>query len=209
MPRGGPCSLGAASAGYRLSIWRPEGASPSASTLLVIKFCDSVECVSGASASYRKSPMTRRHQRRRFRPIPEQLSLPLGCSVLAHAAPSRSRARSKGKRWPWPRVLPATNPAMHGRPDSVPAALGRNKPINSFRQPQRFSLTPVISALIYEVNGKRWPYAATLSPFCSRPVALVSDRRAHVRGRRVAGVQAYPLVGHTRRTGLPPLRLPR
>src|SRR5262245_7091086 len=124
--------------------------------------------------------MRRPHPRRRSRPTPAQLSLPLDYSLSARAGLFRNRARSKAKRKPWPQVPLATNPAMPVPLDSVLAAWVLDTPVNSFRQPQRFVLTPTLSTLIDEANGNRWPYVATLPPFLSRAVALASDRCAHV-----------------------------
>ena len=143
-----------------------------------------------------------RRRRSRFLPSPAQLALPLDYSLSARAVPSRSRARSKARQRPWPQVHPATSPAMHGRLGSVPATWEQSKPVNSFRQPQRFLLTSVISTLIGKVNGKRWPYAATLSPLFSRQVALVSDRSAHERGGGVgtpSGLSAGPTANQSAR----------
>src|SRR5947207_536901 len=97
-----------------------------------------------------------RHQRKKSRPAPEQLSLPLDCSLSERGGLSRSRAPLKAKRKPWPQALPATNPASHGRHGSVPATFEQNRPPNSFRQPQRFVLTSLLSTLISNANGKRW-----------------------------------------------------
>ncbi len=148
-----------------------------------------------------------RRRRIRFRPSPAQLALPLDYSLSVRAAPSRSHGRSKAKRTPWPQVRPATNPAMRARRGFVPATLGLNKPVNSFRQPQRFTLTSLISTLIHKVNGKRWPYAAALSPFLSRQVALVSDRGAHVGRGSVGSLPRHPLGRNGWRAKLPALWL--
>src|SRR5688500_15049403 len=104
----------------------------------------------------------------KFRHSPEQLSLPLDYSKSARVVPFRNPARSKAKRKPWPQARLATSPAMPAPPDSVLASSSLDREVNSFRQPQRFVLTSVISMLISDVNGNRWRYGAALSPLLSR-----------------------------------------
>src|SRR6266571_86949 len=149
------------------------------------------------------------YRRKRSRPIPGQLALPLDYSQSERAGPSRNPARSKARLRPWPQALPATNPAMPERRGFAPATLADGKPVNSFRQPQRFTLTSMLSALIGYVNGNRWPNGTALSPFLSRQVALVSDRGAHVGRGSLGRLPAYPLVGHQRRTRVSAVRLSR
>ena len=64
------------------------------------------------------------------------------------------------------------------------------------RQRQRFSLTPTLSTLINEVNGKRWPYVSALPPFLSRTFAKFSEGSAHVRGGGAGRLPAHSLVRH-------------
>ena len=45
---------------------------------------------------------------------------------------------------------------------------------NYFRQGHRFSLTPLLSTLINEVNGNRWPHVSTLPPLSPSADALPS-----------------------------------
>ena len=149
------------------------------------------------------------YRRKQSRPIPGQIALPLDYSQSERAAPSRNHVPSRSKRKPWPQVLPATNPARLLRHGFVPASWKPNKPVNSFRQPQRFLLTSLILTLINNVNGKRWRYGTALPPFFSRQVALISDRGAYVGRGSMGGLPAYPLVRYARRTGLSALRLSR
>lgn len=136
--------------------------------------------------SYRR-PRTESHR------FPTQLSLPLGYFELVPADLLRSRGRSKRPHSPpSPRRLEALQ-AMLARLDIVPASSTQTNGVKYFRQGQRFQLTPLVSVLINEVNGKRWPDVAALPPQQSGPFAEFGEGGPHVeRGSRY-GLQEHPL----------------
>lgn len=134
----------------------------------------------------------RRRRRKRFPASPEQLSwLPMW-PVSAHADRPQSHARSNLKRPHRWQDRPVTTPAMPALLGIVPVTCETDTKNN--RQRQRFSLTPTLSTLISEVNGKRWPYVSALSPLHRSQVAKFSEGRAHVRGRSSGRLPAHPLV---------------
>src|ERR1700730_5040910 len=123
-----------------------------------------------------------RYRRKRFLPPQAQLSLPLDYSQSERDALSRNRAQLKGRRARrWQDRL-ATMPTIPSQRDIVQASCPPDS--NKLRQRQRFLLTPTLSTLISNVNGKRWhSNVPALSSFSSRSFAKPSEGRAHV-GRR-------------------------
>ena len=142
----------------------------------------------------KKFPMRKIRHRRwpqtkvRSLPAPGQIELPLDYSESERDARPRSRARSKATRQPIsPRRL-ETNQAKRARlciaPESTSSVM-RN--INEkLRQGQRLSLTPTLSTIITEANGKRWPRLCLSTSSSRQPqgrsrlasVARMSDEEA-------------------------------
>src|SRR5258708_39568257 len=94
--------------------------------------------------------------------LPMQLALPLDYSAAAPGGPPQNPERSKRPR---SRLLQArleANLAMLGQLGTVPGSLDENSDLNYFRQGQRFKLTPLLSTIINEVNGKRWSHGSAL-----------------------------------------------
>lgn len=142
-------------------------------------------------AAYHRQQM----QHRRF---PVQLSLPLDCSASAHGGLPQNREQSKRPR---SRLLQArleANLAMLGRLDTVPGSLDQTSDVNNFRQGQRFKLTPLLSTLINEVNGKRWPgdSVATLPTIGKGEVAKFSEGRPFVGRGSLPDLQTGSLGRH-------------
>jgi hypothetical protein len=80
--------------------------------------------------------------------------LPLDYSQSERDALSQSRAPLKGKRSRrWQDRL-ATIPTIPAQLGIAQASCASDS--NKFRQRQRFVLTPTLSTLINDVNGKRW-----------------------------------------------------
>src|SRR5438105_4632661 len=121
-----------------------------------------------------------RNQQRRSRAPQAQLSLQLDYSQSERDALSRNRAPLKGRRArPWQDRL-ATSPTIPARHGIVQASCEPDS--NKFRKRQRFLLTPTLSTLISNVNGKRWrSNVSALPPFTCRTFAKPSESRAHVR----------------------------
>lgn len=144
-----------------------------------------------------------RHRRKQFPASLGQLELPLGCLRSARAVPPQSLEWSNfrhGRHW---QDRPATVLAMPAPLCTVQVTCDRDNENN--RKRQRFSLTPTLSALINEVNGKRWPYVSALSPFLRGAFAKSGEGRAHVRGRGAGRLSAHSMVRYQRRTSLPAL----
>lgn len=110
--------------------------------------------------------------------FPKQLVLPLDCSGLAPAYRPQNPSPSKRPR---SRLLQArleTNLAMLARLDTVPGSSNQVNDLKYFRQGQRFVLTSLLSALITEVNGKRWPHVSALPHFSKGADAQSVESRA-------------------------------
>jgi hypothetical protein len=111
---------------------------------------------------------------------PRQLALPLDYSGLAPAAQPQSLAPSKRRRSRFLQARLEASLAMLAQLDTVPGSFEENSDVNYFRQGQRFTLTPSLSSLINEVNGKRWSHVATLPPIGKGEVAKFSEGRPFV-----------------------------
>lgn len=132
----------------------------------------------------------------RSRPFPVQLSLPLDCFESAPADRPQNLEQSKRPR---SRLLQArleANLAMLARLGSVPGSFPENNDLDYFRQGQRFKLTPLLSMLINEVNGKRWSHVATLPSHGKGEVAKFSEGRPPVGRGSLPDLQTGPLVCH-------------
>ena len=88
------------------------------------------------------------------------------------------------------------NLAMLGRLDTVPGSFCEDSDVNEFRQDQRFKLTPLLSTLINEVNGKRWSHVSALPPFGKGPFAKFSEGRPLVGRGSLPNLQAGSLGRH-------------
>src|ERR1700730_15813640 len=122
--------------------------------------------------------MSRRYQRKRFLSPQAQLALPLDYSRSERDALSRNPAPLKGRRarrWQDRLAKTLTIPA---RRDIVQASCPPDS--NKVRRRQRFLLTPTLSTLISNVNGKRWRSNVSAFPsFTCRTFAKPSEGRAH------------------------------
>src|SRR5215472_7765197 len=117
----------------------------------------------------------------KFRLPPEQLALPLDYSWSEPGAEPQSHERSKRPR---SRLLQArleNNLAMLGRLGTVPGSLPESMDLNYFRQGHRFSLMPLLSTLLTEFNGKRWPHVTALPPLTQGADAQSGESRAPFR----------------------------
>ena len=85
---------------------------------------------------------------------------------------------------------------MLGRLDTVPGSFEENSDVNYFRQGQRFKLTPLLSTLINEVNGKRWSHVAALPSHGKGEVAKFSEGRPLVGRGSLPDLQTDPLGLH-------------
>jgi hypothetical protein len=129
-------------------------------------------------------------------PFPVQLALPLDCSVSDHGVLPQNPERSKRPR---SRLLQArleANLAILGRLDTVPGSFQENSDLDYFRQGQRFKLTPLLSTLINEVNGKRWSHVAALPSHGKGEVAKFSESRPFVGLGSLPDLQTGPLGCH-------------
>ena len=127
---------------------------------------------------------------------PRQLALPLDYSASAPAARPQSRAPSKRRRSRFLQARLEANLAMLARLDTVPGSFVENSDVKHFRQGQRFKLTPSLSSLITEVNGKRWSHVAALPSHGKGEVAKFSEGRPFVGRGSLSDLQAGPLGGH-------------
>ena len=128
--------------------------------------------------------------------FPVQLELPLDYSASAHGAPPQSPERSKRPRSRFLQARLEANLATLARLDTVPGSFGENSDVNYFRQGQRFKLTPLLSTLITEVNGKRWSHVAALPSIGKGEVAKFSESRPFVGRGSLSDLQAGPLGCH-------------
>jgi hypothetical protein len=112
--------------------------------------------------------------------FPVQLALPLGYSESAPAALPQSLSPSKRRRSRFLQARLEASLAMLARLDTVPGSFPEYDDQEYFRQGQRFTLTPSLSSLITEVNGKRWSHVAALPSHGKGEVAKFSDRRPFV-----------------------------
>lgn len=129
----------------------------------------------------------------KFRRFPVQLSLPLDCFESAPVCLPQNPERSKRPR---SRLLQArleANLAMLARLDTAPGSFAQYDDRNEFRQGHRFSLTPLLSTLINEVNGKRWSHVATLPSHGKGEVAKFSEGRPFVGRGSLPDLQTDPL----------------
>ena len=85
---------------------------------------------------------------------------------------------------------------MLARLDTVPGSFEENTDVKYFRQGQRFKLTPSLSSLINEVNGKRWSHVATLPSHGKGEVAKFSEGRPFVGRGSLPDLQTDPLGRH-------------
>jgi hypothetical protein len=128
--------------------------------------------------------------------FPVQLALPLDCSASAHGGLPQSPEPSKRPRSRFLQARLEANLAMLGRLDIVPGSFEQNSEVNYFRQGQRFKLTPLLSTLINEVNGKRWSHVATLPHIGKGEVAKFSESRPFVRRGSLSDLQVGSLGRH-------------
>lgn len=142
-------------------------------------------------------PMTLRGRKMKFPVFPEQLSLPIDCLLSERGAPSQSRGRSIGKRWPRAQDRLATSqskPLLHGTVQASSVPLKREI---IFGQPQRFSLTPTLYAIITEVNANRWRGNGSALPSLTRcPDYQSGEGRAYERRGSPRRLPQHPLGGH-------------
>ena len=130
------------------------------------------------------------------RPFPTQLALPLGYSELAPGGLPQNPEPSKRPRSRFLQARLEANLAMLARLDTVPGSFVENSDVKHFRQGQRFKLTPSLSSLITEVNGKRWSHVAALPHIGKGEVAKFSESRPFVRRGSLSDLQADPLGRH-------------
>jgi hypothetical protein len=130
--------------------------------------------------------------------FPVQLALPLDCFASAPCALPQSPAPSKRRRSRFLQVRLEANLAMLARLDTVPGSFQEDSEVNYFRQGQRFKLTPLLSTLITEVNGKRWPgdSVAALPTIGKGEVAKFSEGRPFVGRGSLPDLQTGSLGGH-------------
>ena len=132
----------------------------------------------------------------KFRPFPEQLALPLDYSASARGGLPQSLERSKRPRSRFLQARLEANLAMLGPLDTVPGSFWENSDLNYFRQGQRFQLTPLLSMLINEVNGKRWSHVSALPLIGKGEVAKFSEGRPLVGRGSLSNLQVGPLGRH-------------
>ena len=132
--------------------------------------------------------------KRRLPPKPP--ATPSGYSASARGALPQSPEPSKRRRSLLLQARLEANLAMLARLDTVPGSFPESTDVNYFRQGQRFKLTPTLSTLINEVNGKRWSHVAALPSHGKGEVAKFSEGRPLVRRGSLPDVQAGPLGCH-------------
>jgi hypothetical protein len=111
---------------------------------------------------------------------PEQTASPSGYSASARGGLPQSPEPSKRRRSLLLQARLEANLAMLARLDTVPGSFPEYDDKNYFRQGQRFTLTPSLSSLITEVNGKRWSHVAALPSHGKGEVAKFSEGRPFV-----------------------------
>jgi hypothetical protein len=130
------------------------------------------------------------------RPFPAQLALPLDYSASARGGLPQSPEPSKRQRSRYLQARLEANLAMLARLDTVPGSFQENSDVNNFRQGQRFKLTPLLSTIINEVNGKRWSHVAALPHIGKGEVAKFSESRPFVGRGGLSDLQAGSLGRH-------------
>ena len=128
--------------------------------------------------------------------FPVQIALPLDYSASGPGAPPQSLAPSKRRRSRFLQARLEANLAMLARLDTVPGSFEENSDVKYFRQGQRFKLTPSLSSLITEVNGKRWSHVAALPHIGKGEVAKFSESRPFVGRGSLPDLQAGSLGRH-------------
>ena len=133
----------------------------------------------------------------KYRQFPVQLALPLDYSASALACLPQSPEPSKRRRSRFLQARLEANLAMLARLDTVPGSLPESTDLNYFRQGHSFSLTPLLSTLINEVNGNRWSQNVAALPHIGKgEVAKFSEGRPFVRRGSLSDLQAGPLGSH-------------
>ncbi len=128
---------------------------------------------------------------------PTQLALPLDYSASAPDDPPQSLAPSKRRRSRFLQARLEANLATLSQLDTVPGSLDESSDLNYFRQGQRFKLTSLLSSLITEVNGNRWPRNVSALPHIGKgEVAKFSEGRPFVRRGSLPDLQASSLGRH-------------
>jgi hypothetical protein len=127
---------------------------------------------------------------------PAQLSLPLDYSASAPGGLPQSPSPSKRQRSRFLQARLEANLAMLARLDTAPGSFVENSDVKYFRQGQRFKLTPSLSSLINEVNGKRWSHVATLPSHGKGEVAKFSEGRPFVGRGSLPDLQAGSVGRH-------------
>src|SRR3954453_8598250 len=94
--------------------------------------------------------------------LARQLALPLDYSASVPADRPQSPEPSKRPRSRFLQARLEANLAMLARLDTVPGSFPEYGDVEELRQGQRFTLTPLLSTLITEVNGKRWSHVSAL-----------------------------------------------
>ncbi len=125
-----------------------------------------------------------------------QLSLPLDYSASVSGDRPRSPSPSKRPRSLLLQARLEANLAMLARLDTVPGSFPEYDDESNFRQGQRFTLTPLLSSLINEVNGKRWSHVATRPHIGKGEVAKFSESRPFVGRGSLSDLQAGSLGGY-------------
>ena len=138
-----------------------------------------------------RAPYRYRQMKRHLFPV--QLALPLDCSASAHGDLPQNPEPSKRRRSRFLQARLEASLAMLARLDTVPGSCEVNSDVNYFRQGQRFKLTPLLSSLITEVNGKRWSHVAALPSHGKGEVAKFSEGRPFVGRGSLSDLQACPL----------------
>lgn len=148
--------------------------------------------------------MTYRYRRKQSLAPPGQLELPLDYSrseldaLFRNLLPSKAR---RSRRW---QDRLGTYPAIPGPLGIAQVSCGSDSQNNRVRQ--RFLLTPTLSTLISNVNGKRWrSHGSALSPFNCGALAKSGESSPHVGRGSPRRLPAHPLVRHKRRARLPSL----
>ena len=119
-----------------------------------------------------------------------------GYSASERGSQTQSLSPSKRRRSRFLQARLEANLALLARLDTVPGSFPELNDPNYFRQGHRFSLTPSLSSLITEVNGKRWSHVAALPSHGKGEVAKFSEGRPFVGRGSLPDLQAGPLGGH-------------